>query len=856
MNTVCVLAALLGPLAIDEPRPEDTPIKGKPVSHWIDMLKDPEVLGREEALEVLLQAGPAARPALPAVRELLKDPQVTVRFRAALAVWKIDGDATLVVPVLTDIIQDDANYNLRVRAVHTLGQFHGGAEAVAPVLVKFLNDKDDVFRSEVTTALELRGTAAIPALLKGAEPGSPVRRQAIDLLGQLGARAADTVPTLTIALKDDDPKTRTAAAVALWRVDRNNAAIPVLVEGIKSNDPVVRTQASDLLFSIRPRPRQATDAFVEAFKSPDFGTRVRAADALWDLHGNPDEVLPTLSEGIKNIDFRARGWALETLRRMGPKAKPILPVFVDALGAPGLATPDFVEAFVAIGPEASAAAVKALEQNPGVPKQASVVKQQALMVLSMAGPDGVEAIGSLANHPVGQIRTHVAQVLGEIGGTAPEKALPILAELLKDKDRGVRLATLLAYGSLGPVVGDAPTPVLELLKDPDPSIRTNVLMALWNLRLDAKTALPVLEEIAAKDAVVINRLLALELCWRVDPKKHPAAEVVKEQIKLNQPLRTVDFMARIGPDGRDAIPQMVELLAIQQPYFRQRIFDVLIPFGVDAKAAGPVLVEQLKDPQVHLRVTATIILIEIGEVKPAATAVSGLLKDSTVHVIYHERLHAALRKLGPDGGPVLPALRQVVDEREISYYRFQCAVTLAKLDPSQKDAAVAALTAITLNTTSSLQLEAAAALLELDRSNGQAMEALKQGLADIRPDIRRLAAQKLGQLGTHARSALPLLRKLSEDEDPSVRNSAAAALWKVDMDAKALAMLTEAIQAPLSTHDTRAQAVALLGDLGADGKEAVPVILRALRDRHPSVRSAAQTALKKVDPEAARKAGY
>ena len=53
----------------------------------------------------------------------------------------------------------------------------------------------------------------------------------------------------------------------------------------------------------------------------------------------------------------------------------------------------------------------------------------------------------------------------------------------------------------------------------------------------------------------------------------------------------------------------------------------------------------------------------------------------------------------------------------------------------------------------------------------------------------------------------------------------------------------------------RRDAARAWGAFGAEAREAVPALLERLSDKEPSVRKAAADALKKIDPEAAAKAG-
>jgi HEAT repeat protein len=53
--------------------------------------------------------------------------------------------------------------------------------------------------------------------------------------------------------------------------------------------------------------------------------------------------------------------------------------------------------------------------------------------------------------------------------------------------------------------------------------------------------------------------------------------------------------------------------------------------------------------------------------------------------------------------------------------------------------------------------------------------------------------------------------------------------------------------------DVRAQAAGFLGEFGSDAKEAIPALLEACDDEDEAVRTNARRALKKIDPEEAKR---
>jgi HEAT repeat protein len=77
---------------------------GKPVSHWVEVLKtSPSAKARKEAAFKLGNVGPAESAALPALVGALKDADAAVRREAILAVVKFSPQAREAVPALTEL---------------------------------------------------------------------------------------------------------------------------------------------------------------------------------------------------------------------------------------------------------------------------------------------------------------------------------------------------------------------------------------------------------------------------------------------------------------------------------------------------------------------------------------------------------------------------------------------------------------------------------------------------------------------------------------------------------------------------------------------------------------------------------
>jgi HEAT repeat protein len=168
---------------------------------------------------------------------------------------------------------------------------------------------------------------AVPALAEALkDQNAEVRQSAADALGRIGPAAADAVPVLVEALKDQNAHVRRSAAKALRGI--GPAAVPALAEALKDQDAEVRQSAADALGGIGPA---AVPALAEALKDQDTDVRHSAADALRRIGPAAAGAVPALAEALKDQDTDVRQSAAYALERIGPAAAGAVPALVEAL---------------------------------------------------------------------------------------------------------------------------------------------------------------------------------------------------------------------------------------------------------------------------------------------------------------------------------------------------------------------------------------------------------------------------------------------------------------------------------------------------------------------------------------------
>ncbi len=133
------------------------------------------------------------------------------------------------------------------------------------------------------------------------------------------------------------------------------------------------------------------------------------------------------------------------------------------------------------------------------------------------------------------------------------------------------------------------------------------------------------------------------------------------------------------------------------------------------------------------------------------------------------------------------------------------------------------------------------------------LDALRRGLGDAAPEVRRVAAVGLSSRPDGAQSALPRLRALLEDEDFGVRYASAHAVWSVTRDATGL--MPVMIEALDRCEGLELVSVArLLTVIGPPAEAATPGLLHALGrvqpQRHLATGGEVHEALVSIGPSA------
>jgi HEAT repeat protein len=193
---------------------------GPALPHLICRLDSADVKVRANAVDLLVRLGPGAEPALPALANLLTDPDVGKK--AALALVAISArQAAPAVPVLVDALErlDPASSSAPQdlpTLLAALGRIGVPAASAAPLIRTFFQHSDATVRMNTAAALKriapeapewkADAVSSLLAIVADVEDPDGIFWEALAALGECGAAARKVVPQLEMMLFEEEKR--------------------------------------------------------------------------------------------------------------------------------------------------------------------------------------------------------------------------------------------------------------------------------------------------------------------------------------------------------------------------------------------------------------------------------------------------------------------------------------------------------------------------------------------------------------------------------------------------------------------------------------------------------------------------
>lgn len=269
-------------------------VAGRKLEEWIKDIDSLDPSVREHACRAVIQFGPSARRAIPALVKqvrLLND--LSPQASAIIALSEIvpqtpggqaDGYTAQAVDALKDAL-DSTQAIIRYRAAASLGWIGPPARAALPVLIKRIDDRQSwEIRNAVAIALGTIGrdengwpyVNVLEALGRGAadRESKDVRLSALQSIINLGPPATGTPPHLRMALEkrlrdEKDNIVKIWVRVAIMRIDQatiTDANLQTIAKQLKSTDLETRIQAAKALGFIGIFAKSTVPDLVDALR--------------------------------------------------------------------------------------------------------------------------------------------------------------------------------------------------------------------------------------------------------------------------------------------------------------------------------------------------------------------------------------------------------------------------------------------------------------------------------------------------------------------------------------------------------------------------------------------------------------
>jgi HEAT repeat protein len=484
------------------------------------------------------------------------------------------------------------------------------------------------------------------------------------------------------------------------------------------------------------------------------------------------------------------------------------------------------------------------------------------------------------------VRTYSAVGLGKF---PREKSVLPLMEALTDDEADVRAAAAKALENFGPSAKGAAAQLAKALRDKSERVRIAAAEAMVAIIPDdpGEAVSELLDDTKSKDESIRERAATClgTVGKNLPQEREKVAAGITTILKDPKPgvrRAATRSLAKLGPAAKPAIPSLVANLADKDPDVRSETIRVLAGLGPEAKAAAAPLAELAKG--LNPPAAAALQSIDPAAVPPVLSAVVRHLDDLSEQS--RKSAVETLTALGPAGGAeAREALRKAMKDRSravaqeaaVGLQYVDAAAAMKLIQQSIKDLDDAAPTA---------RADALVTLALFSQRPERYFEGEAKAPEDRFPEITKEII-----------ATVPRLTKSLRDDNSTVRKNALLALRAIDyrhLYERVLPDLLEDLRdkdlgrrraatdivcqmAPISNlngdanpvlrglklclkDDEMAIQVQALQTLGALAPQGVPnelkqLVAAAVGDKDGRVRSAAGTALKKLDPEAATKLG-
>ncbi|MCE9548480.1 MAG: HEAT repeat domain-containing protein [Planctomycetia bacterium] len=771
------------------------------------------------------------------------DSNSQLRSRGMLGLREINPTNTRVVAALAHGAAD-MDQDVQRMAVYGLGRARPSNDAIVAALAEAAKSTDVKNRKEAVEALcqidPKLDSAVAPLMAALKDADAEIRGAAAHGLAEYKSNPQARLAALLLAATDDANAPRSAALSALDHDSKNN--YPLLLAILKQDKPDVSLLCGALA-GLREMYHQHTDELKPLLQpmvqsgQTSSDVKVYAAVLLHHVDSDTKGLDEIYLAGLKSTKADVRRESVQMLGEQ--KCAAAIPGLVTCLAdANDEVVAQAIEAVAALKAEAAVAPLCKFVENPkssgyypsiralGQIGKGGAISGPVLLKLVKNDDDRwgrapVESLGKVVaeshlevaplvaellpmqKDPDDSKRRRLANAIAVLPSKGCEAAIPMLIELLQDKESDVCAAAANALAAHGDISSAAAQPLMRMLED--------------SKRAEARTsAIAALGSNSAEPAPIVAALIKY-----VSGEKS-VAEAAMEAI------------GEKGAAGKDAIPAVSGMLTNGEKDVRRRAIATLQQIGATAPEAAKSLLKVVQaDPDVDVQVEAAQALLKIAPQDPQLpTAIAGMLGSDSYAV--SALLRESKQMLAPILAAGLKHPNAAVRAKALEY--------LSKMD--DKNAAAPAYLLAVKDQDAAVRAQAANALAALGGYDSTIAPVLVESLSSPEAEVRESALRSLRGMGRTAARALSVVVG-----DPKVA---------ADVKANALQLVVEAGRssrqgqtaalALRSSSDEKLAAWATLAAASLDESERKGALLvPLLKSKDPQIRAAALGQLAQIN---------
>ena len=254
------------------------------VDRVVDELRCPDARRRQEACDWVGHIRLSQRPLVTALAAATTDKELKVRCAAAIALLQIGPKAASAVPAVLAYLKSGEATTDEVLKETRLAPMVMGIPTINAECSAIGRNLADL-KPAVTAVIELL------------EAGSANKRQIVfACLARLGPDAGTAVTAIEPYLRDQDMERRLTAAATILCINPDHAgATAELVGFIKSVDATLPARAIEVCGDIAPKTKPLVPLLIESLKDDAESTRLSAAQALGKMGSLAEPAIPRLA---------------------------------------------------------------------------------------------------------------------------------------------------------------------------------------------------------------------------------------------------------------------------------------------------------------------------------------------------------------------------------------------------------------------------------------------------------------------------------------------------------------------------------------------------------------------------------